>query len=199
MITYLVGFKIITICWYNLKDRYLLQDQTIEIIWTLVPVFILVIIAYPSLQALYLLDDPIIRDLTIKSTGHQWYWSYEYPDFTEIEFDSYIINLRASKRLYRLCETDNSLVLPINTQIRIITSGADVIHAWTVPSIGVKADAVPGRLNQIIFSLDRRGVFYGQCSEICGANHRFIPIKLEAIPLNYFFNWVINYNNLKIS
>ena len=173
------------------------QNQTIEIVWTILPVFILIIIASPSLKALYLLDDPFSPNLTIKTIGHQWYWSYEYSDFPDIEFTSYIIPLRDLKiGSIRLLETDNNLILPVNNQIRMIIRASDVIHSWTIPALGVKADAVPGRLNQIMFSLKHVGVFFGQCSEICGANHRFIPIKLESTPIKNFINWVNNYNSL---
>nr|YP_009515480.1 cytochrome c oxidase subunit II [Trinorchestia longiramus]AYB71591.1 cytochrome oxidase subunit 2 [Trinorchestia longiramus] len=190
LITTLVATSMSFICFYKLTNRYLLQNQTIEIIWTTCPVFILLLIALPSLKTLYLLDDPFAPNLTIKATGHQWYWSYEYSDFPEIEFDSYMLPDTSNTNMPRLLETDNSLVLPTHTQIRVLTTGADVIHAWTVPSLGVKADAVPGRLNQMMFSINRVGMFYGQCSEICGSNHSFMPIKIEAVPMKYFINWV---------
>jgi cytochrome c oxidase subunit 2 len=192
LITTLVISRILFISYFKLTDRFLLQNQIIEIIWTTCPVFILLIIALPSLKTLYLLDDPFNPNLTIKAIGHQWYWSYEYSDFPKIEFDSYIIPSNEAATINRLLETDNSLVLPTQTQIRVITTGADVIHAWTVPSLGVKADAVPGRLNQMMFFINRVGMFYGQCSEICGANHRFIPIKIEAVPIKYFINWIFS-------
>lgn len=172
-----------------------MQDQTIEIIWTVAPVFILLAIAAPSLKVLYMLDDPFNPSLTIKAVGHQWYWSYEYSDFPDIEFNSYIIPSEDSRLTdSRLLETDNNVVVPFNTQIRVITTAADVIHSWTVPSLGVKADAVPGRLNQVIFSANRTGILYGQCSEICGANHSFIPIKIEIVPIKVFVNWLNNLN-----
>lgn len=191
IITTLVGLNIVFICLYKLTNLHLLQHQTIEIIWTIFPVFILIGIARPSLKALYILDDPFSPNLTIKAVGHQWYWSYEYSDFPDLSFESYILpnrDLRISDS--RLLETDNSLVIPIFTQTRIIITAADVIHAWTIPALGIKADAVPGRLNQLIFSAKRPGIFYGQCSEICGANHSFIPIKIEIIPIKNFINWV---------
>lgn len=179
------------------SNRFLLQDQTIEIVWTVAPIFILFIIATPSLKVLYILDDPFSPNLTIKAIGHQWYWSYEYSDFPQVEFNSYMLPLEDTQLTdSRLLETDNNLVLPLNTQIRVITTAADVIHAWTVPALGVKADAVPGRLNQLIFSVKRPGLFYGQCSEICGANHRFIPIKIEVVPIENFMNWLNNLESL---
>lgn len=191
IITLLVGLNIVFICLNKLIDRNLLQEQTIETMWTILPVFVLIIIALPSLKLLYILDDPFTPKITIKTIGHQWYWSYEYSDFPNIEFDSYIKpqqdNILSEARLL---ESDNRVILPINNQIRIIVSATDVIHSWTVPALGVKIDAVPGRLNQISFIANRPGIFYGQCSEICGANHRFIPIKLEIISTKDFLKWV---------
>lgn len=126
--------------------------------------------------------------------GHQWYWSYEYSDFQKINFDSYIIPIdKINPNEFRLIEVDNRIVLPIKTQIRIIISASDVIHSWTIPSLAVKADAVPGRLNQANFLLNRPGLFFGQCSEICGTNHRFIPITIERISPIFFINWIKNY------
>nr|YP_010252266.1 cytochrome c oxidase subunit II [Grandidierella taihuensis]QTX95224.1 cytochrome c oxidase subunit II [Grandidierella taihuensis] len=194
IMTILVGFNMGTIMKYKLTDRFLLHNQTIEIIWTTVPIFILLSVAAPSLKALYMLDDPFSPSLTIKTIGHQWYWSYEYSNFQDLEFNSYMIPVEDLKNTdNRLLETDNNVILPFNTQIRMVVTAADVIHAWTVPSLGVKTDAVPGRLNQIMFSIKRPGFFYGQCSEICGANHSFMPIKLEVTPMEVFTSWVKNY------
>lgn len=169
----------------------LYEGQIIELIWTIIPALILVFIALPSLRALYLLDEVKTPAITIKTIGHQWYWSYEYSDFPNIEFDSYIIprnDLNPSE--FRLLEVDNRTVIPFNTQIRLLVSAADVIHSWTIPSIGIKVDALPGRLNQLrMFSL-RPGLLYGQCSEICGANHRFIPIVLEVVNPIDFVKWI---------
>lgn len=195
LITTLVGLNLVFIIGYKLTNRHLLQEQTIEIIWTLAPVLILFIIALPSLQTLYLLDDPFSPNLTLKAIGHQWYWSYEYSDFPNIEYDSYMAPTRP-RSPYRLLETDNSVVLPTNAQIRIITTATDVIHAWTVPALGVKADALPGRLNQIICRINRPGIFYGQCSEICGTNHRFMPIKIEAAPIETTIQWLKTFNSM---
>nr|AAZ05553.1 cytochrome oxidase subunit II [Cyamus ovalis] len=191
MITALVATNMALMFVNSVFDRYLLQNQMIEMIWTVTPVFILFVIAIPSLKVLYLMDDPFSPNLTIKSIGHQWYWSYEYSDFPDMEFNSYMLpseDLKSSDA--RLLETDNSLVVPVNSKVRVITTSADVIHSWAVPSLGVKADAVPGRLNQIMFSTTRTGLFYGQCSEICGANHSFMPIKMEVVPMNVFSSWL---------
>lgn len=171
----------------------------VERIWTIIPAVILIQIALPSLLLLYILDESIDRSLTIKAIGHQWYWSYEYSDFwfqknnSFLEFDSYIIPLQdLEPGNFRLLDVDNHTIAPIKTHIRILISSADVLHAWTVPSLGVKADAVPGRINQVKFIRQRPGIFLGQCSEICGANHSFIPIVIESVSSKAFINWIIN-------
>lgn len=195
LITTLVGYFIISLTLNTFVNRYLLDGQLIEIIWTVFPALILVTIALPSLRLLYLIDEVTEPALTIKAIGHQWYWSYEYSDFSNIEFDSYIVPEDSLKEgEFRLLEVDNRVILPYLTQVRVLVRAADVIHSWTVPGLGVKADAVPGRLNQLNLLFNRPGVFYGQCSEICGANHRFIPIAVESITPSDFLNWVSNYS-----
>nr|YP_003204722.1 cytochrome c oxidase subunit II [Bivetiella cancellata]ACF04816.1 cytochrome c oxidase subunit II [Bivetiella cancellata] len=193
MIISLVGYAAVSLMSNKFTCRSLVEGQEIETIWTVVPAVILVFLALPSLRLLYLLDEVGDCSLTVKSVGHQWYWSYEYSDFLNIEFDSYMI---PSNELelgdFRLLEVDHRVVLPTETDIRILVTSADVIHSWTVPSLGVKADAIPGRLNQLSFFIKHSGVFYGQCSEICGANHSFMPIVLEAIPLENFMKWVVS-------
>lgn len=176
----------------------LLEIQIVEWVWTLIPAVLLLQIALPSLLLLYILDETVDRILTVKTVGHQWYWSYEYKDFwsadsnINLEFDAYIIPTSELRdEMFRLLDVDNRTVIPIHTQVRVLISSADVLHSWTVPSLGVKADAVPGRLNQVKFIRQRPGLYYGQCSEICGANHRFIPIVVESVELNTFLNWVI--------
>lgn len=191
IITILVGYLIITLFFNKLTNRFLLEGQTIELIWTILPAITLVFIALPSLRLLYLLDEIDNPSITLKSIGHQWYWSYEYSDFLNVEFDSYIIPTNElNLDSFRLLDVDNRTVLPINTQIRVLVTAADVLHSWTVPALGVKIDATPGRLNQTNFFINRPGLFFGQCSEICGANHSFIPIVIESIPINYFINWI---------
>ena len=171
--------------------RNVLEAQEVETIWTILPAFILLFLAFPSLRLLYLMDEISQPAVTIKTIGHQWYWSYEYRDFLNLEFDSYIISTSdLSNEQFRLLEVDHRVVLPIGVEVRILVSSADVIHAWTIPSLGVKVDAVPGRLNQIGFTSNRPGVFYGQCSEICGSNHSFIPISVEFVDHNTFINWI---------
>nr|UBI44041.1 cytochrome c oxidase subunit II [Leptomithrax sp. QNL-2021] len=188
-----VGFLLSSVLINTFINHYTLENQTIELIWTSIPAIILIFIALPSLRLLYLLDEVNNPMLTLKTIGHQWYWSYEYSDFLNVEFDSYMIpskDLEPSS--FRLLDVDNRTVLPMNTQIRIIISAADVIHSWTIPSLGVKADAVPGRLNQSSFLINRPGLFFGQCSEICGSNHSFMPILIESVSTNSFLNWIIS-------
>lgn len=195
LITTLVGYFMISLTLNTFVNRFLLDGQIIEIIWTVFPALILVAIALPSLRLLYLIDEVAEPALTVKAIGHQWYWSYEYSDFSNIEFDSYIIPEDSLKEgEFRLLEVDNRVILPYLTQVRLLVRAADVIHSWTVPGLGVKADAVPGRLNQLSLLFNRPGVFYGQCSEICGANHRFMPIRVESISPSHFLKWVSNYS-----
>lgn len=158
----------------------------VEIVWTVVPIVVLLFLAIPSLRVLYYMDD-IDPYLTFKAIGRQWYWSYEVMDF-DLEFDSYIVS---SPELgeFRLLDVDHRLVLPVQKNVRGLVTGGDVIHCWALPSVGVKADAVPGRLNQVNFNVIRSGVFYGQCSEICGANHRFMPIVVEGLSSVLFLSW----------
>jgi cytochrome c oxidase subunit 2 len=191
IITILVRYVIINLFFNTYINRYLLSGQIIEIIWTILPAIILIFIALPSLRLLYLLDEINIPSIRLKSIGHQWYWKYEYSDFNNIEFDSYIIQQTdISANNIRLLDVDNRIIVPINLQIRILVTANDVLHSWTIPRLGIKVDATPGRLNQTNFIINRPGLYYGQCSEICGANHRFIPIVLERINLKYFINWI---------
>nr|UOU85242.1 cytochrome c oxidase subunit II [Rhagio lineola] len=196
MITILVGYLMFMLFFNKFTNRFLLHGQTIEIIWTVLPAIVLMFIALPSLRLLYLLDEINEPVITLKAIGHQWYWSYEYTDFLNLEFDSYMIPTNElSNENFRLLDVDNRIVLPMNSQIRIIVTAADVIHSWTIPTLGVKVDGTPGRLNQTNFLINRPGLFYGQCSEICGANHSFMPIVLESIPSNYFIKWITQMNN----
>nr|YP_009671894.1 cytochrome c oxidase subunit II [Laomedia healyi]QCX31754.1 cytochrome c oxidase subunit 2 [Laomedia healyi] len=191
LITTLVGFMMSSLFFNSLTNRFLVENQNIEIVWTILPAIILIFIALPSLQILYLLDEVNNPSVTLKTIGHQWYWSYEYSDFLQVQFDSYMIpSSDLPEDGFRLLDVDNRTVLPMNTQIRVLISAADVIHSWTVPSLGVKADAIPGRLNQVSFMINRPGLFYGQCSEICGANHSFMPIVVESVSINHFLNWI---------
>nr|WDE81081.1 cytochrome oxidase subunit 2 [Setophaga tigrina] len=164
--------------------------QVIELVWTILPAMVLVMLALPSLRILYMMDEINEPDLTLKAIGHQWYWTYEYTDLKELTFDSYMIPT-ADLPLghFRLLEVDHRVIVPMNSTIRVIVTADDVLHSWAVPSLGVKTDAIPGRLNQTSFLASRPGVFYGQCSEICGANHSFMPIVVESTPLPDFENW----------
>nr|AFG29110.1 cytochrome c oxidase subunit II [Pherbina coryleti] len=191
MITIMVSYIMLSLGFNPFINRFLLHGQLIEVIWTIFPAIVLLFIALPSLRLLYLLDEINTPSITLKSIGHQWYWSYEFSDFMNIEFDSYMI---PSNDLplngFRLLDVDNRVVLPMNSQIRILVTAADVIHSWTVPALGVKVDGTPGRLNQTNFLMNRPGLFYGQCSEICGANHSFMPIVIESVPTVNFIKWI---------
>lgn len=187
-------------CIFFFKDKKISENfvhgTTIEIIWTIIPALILIIIAIPSFALLYSMDEIIDPIITLKIIGHQWYWSYEYANSSELNslnFDSYMIptsDLELGQ--LRLLEVDNRVVLPINTHIRLIITSSDVLHCWAIPSLGVKLDACPGRLNQLNLFIKREGVFYGQCSEICGINHGFMPIVVEATSMINYINWLEN-------
>jgi cytochrome c oxidase subunit 2 len=175
--------------------------NNLEIFWTVIPAVILFFLAIPSLRLLYFSDELVNPKLTLKIIAHQWYWSYEYNLLkNQTTFDSFIVpeqNLTSGD--FRLLAVDHRAILPINTVVRLIISSADVIHAWTVPNLIVKLDAIPGRLNQISLKILYPGVFYGQCSEICGANHSFIPISVEAISPSTFLQWLKKLFNIQDS
>lgn len=183
----------------NLIFRKWSHASQLEIIWTFIPAGVLLLLAVPSFNLLYSLDELIDPSLTLKVIGHQWYWSYEYSDFATLEegvtslaFDSYMVSTSdLSSGAFRLLEVDNRVVLPIKTHIRLLVTAADVLHSWAVPSFGVKIDACPGRLSQVSLFLKRSGVYYGQCSEICGVNHGFMPIVVKGVSLSKFVKWII--------
>nr|AJP33410.1 cytochrome c oxidase subunit II [Protosalanx chinensis] len=190
LISTLVLYIIVAMVSTKLTNKYILDSQEIEIIWTVLPAVILILIALPSLRILYLMDEINDPHLTIKALGHQWYWSYEYTDYEDLGFDSYMIPTQdLTPGQFRFLEADHRMVVPAELPIRVLVSAEDVLHSWAVPALGVKMDAVPGRLNQTAFIASRPGVFFGQCSEICGANHSFMPIVVEAVPLKHFENW----------
>ena len=167
------------------------HNTVIEMLWTVVPVLILVIIAIPSFKLMYYMDRVPNPDMTIKVTGHQWYWTYEYPDQSGLSFDSNIIpeaDLKPGQK--RLLDVDNPLVVPVDTMIRVYVTGTDVIHSWFVPSFGVQEYAVVGRLNESWMKVERPGVYYGECNQICGINHAFMPIKIEAVSKDDFEHWL---------
>nr|ARH54782.1 cytochrome c oxidase subunit 2 [Trigonopterus sp. 8 AH-2016] len=195
IITIMVGQMMLSMLFNKYSYRLLLEGQFIEMIWTILPAIILVLIALPSLRLLYIMDEIYNPITTIKVIGHQWYWSYEYSDYKNLEFDSYMIPTNELKPFnFRLLDVDNRMVIPFNSQIRIIVTSLDVIHSWTIPALGVKIDGTPGRLNQSNFNLNRTGLFFGQCSEICGANHSFMPIVVESISPEFFIKWINSTN-----
>nr|YP_010586227.1 cytochrome c oxidase subunit II [Himalopsyche eos]UZZ43989.1 cytochrome c oxidase subunit II [Himalopsyche eos] len=195
IITVFISYLMLNLFFNKFIDRSLMQEQSVEMIWTLLPALALLFIAFPSLHLLYLMDENNAPSLTLKAIGHQWYWSYEYSDFHEMKFDSYMIpQNEMSLNSFRLLEVDNRTTLPMYTQIRMIITATDVIHSWTVPALGVKIDGTPGRLNQGSIFIVRPGIFFGQCSEICGTNHSFMPIMIESVMPNFFINWVKNFN-----
>ncbi|MDE0242583.1 MAG: cytochrome c oxidase subunit II [bacterium] len=168
------------------------HNSLLEVIWTGIPALILIVIAIPSLRLLYDQETlPVAEpDLTIKITGHQWYWSYEYPDYDGLEFDAYILgDDELAEGQPRLLATDTTVVVPTDTYIRLQITSEDVIHAWALPAAGVKMDAVPGRLNEIWMKLEQPGMYYGQCSELCGLNHGYMPIMVEAVSEAEFGTW----------
>nr|YP_010032712.1 cytochrome c oxidase subunit II [Dermestes lardarius]QOW08033.1 cytochrome c oxidase subunit II [Dermestes lardarius] len=193
MITVMVGYLMASLFFNTHNFRYLLESQSLEIIWTILPAITLIFIALPSIRLLYLLDEIINPMISIKTIGHQWYWSYEYSDFKTIEFDSYMKPMNELKKSdFRLLDVDNRMTIPLMSRVRMMVTAADVIHSWTIPTLGVKIDATPGRLNQVSFSSKRPGLMFGQCSEICGTNHSFMPIVLESISINFFIKWLMN-------
>jgi heme/copper-type cytochrome/quinol oxidase subunit 2 len=179
-----------------ISHKYLTHGTLIELIWTITPAIILILIAFPSFKLLYLMDEVSDPSMSILAEGHQWYWSYQYPDFLTsddefIDFDSYIIpESDLEEGTLRLLEVDNRVILPELTHIRLIVTSGDVIHSFSCNSLGIKADAYPGRLNQISLFINRTGVFYGQCSEICGILHSSMPIVIEAVSLEKFLGWL---------
>jgi cytochrome c oxidase subunit II len=167
------------------------HNTLIEIAWTLIPIMILMFIAVPSFKLLFYQLNVPSADLTVKATGKQWYWSYSYPDNGEFEFDSLMLKEGERKQGQpRLLAVDNEMVVPVNKTVRVITTGADVIHSFTVPSFGIKIDAVPGRINETWFTATREGVYYGQCSELCGKDHAFMPIAVRVVSEQAFSAWV---------
>lgn len=189
-----------TYIFYHKKNPVASQithGTVIEIIWTVTPSLILMVIAVPSFALLYSIDEVIDPSLTLKVVGHQWFWSYEYSDYSaklnkNVQFDSYML---ASDDLsigeLRLLEVDNRVVLPIKTHVRVLITSGDVLHSWAIPSLGIKMDACPGRLNQVSMFIKREGTFFGQCSELCGVNHAFMPIVVDGVNIQKYITWVL--------
>jgi cytochrome c oxidase subunit 2 len=205
--TIVIGTVVVWMLYFIIKnfDREINKIPTkfthsslLEIIWTIIPAVILVFIAVPSFSLLYSLDELIDPSVTLKVIGNQWYWSYEYSDYTgfvsddnDLCFDSYMISTNDLEiGTFRLLEVDNRIVLPINTHIRLLITAADVLHSWAVPSFAIKVDACPGRLSQASLFIKREGVYYGQCSEICGVNHGFMPIVVKGVNVNSYIVWL---------
>jgi cytochrome c oxidase subunit 2 len=187
---FVLALLVVVVVKFNAKSNPVPSRTThntlIEVAWTLIPVLILVGIAVPSFRLLFQELDIPKADLTIKVTGKQWYWSYAYPDNGKFEFDS----LLAQDKQPRLLGVDNEMVVPVNKVVRIQTTGADVIHSFAVPSFGIKIDSIPGRLNETWFKATKEGVFYGQCSELCGKDHAFMPIAVRVVSDQEFASWV---------
>jgi cytochrome c oxidase subunit II len=167
------------------------HNTLVEIAWTIIPIVILMVIAVPSFKLLFFQLNIPAADLTVKATGKQWYWSYNYPDNGQIEFDSLMLKEGERKEGQpRLLAVDNEMVVPVNKTVRVITTGADVIHSFAVPSFGIKIDAVPGRINETWFKATREGVYYGQCSELCGKDHAYMPIAVHVVSEQAFAAWL---------
>jgi cytochrome c oxidase subunit 2 len=167
------------------------HNIAIEIIWTVIPIILLVVIAIPSFRLLKMAEQIPPADMTVKVVGSQWYWTYEYPDHENITFDSYMIqDADLQPGQIRLLEVDNRIIVPQGSTIKFLITAADVIHSFAIPSLGLKTDAVPGRTNEAWTKIDKLGVYYGQCSEICGVNHGFMPIALEVVTKEEFKKWV---------
>lgn len=191
IIIIIILYIIIYLILNKFNDKFILHNNIIEIIWTIVPITILIFLAIPSLKILYLTDEILKPVITIKIISHQWYWKYEYRDFQNLEFDSFIITYEYIY-IFRLLDVDIRIVVPYQCEIRLLCTSNDVIHSWTVPSLGIKVDCIPGRINQTNIYLKRPGLYYGQCSEICGMNHSFIPIVVERTQRTNFINWLKN-------
>lgn len=193
MVLFLIVSFLTVVFWVTLTNKNLnlniLTREFLEIIWTSLPVFILLFLAVPSIQVLFIIEEVISPLLTIKIIGNQWFWTYEYSDLVTVKFDS-VIN---KSKIFRLLEVDKTLILPISTQVRLLLSSNDVIHSWTLPSFGLKIDANPGRLNIGSLYSYRAGYYYGQCSEICGVDHSFMPIKVGFSSLGWFKNLIKQY------
>lgn len=186
-VTYLFGAIIVT----SKIDKYTIDSHLLETIWTVVPMIILLFMAFPSLYLLYLMEDISNPSVTVKVVGHQWYWEYQYSNsWLNYTFDSYIVHEKSNMPLFYNLDVDNRLVLPTLSNIMFLVTSADVIHSWTVPTLGIKTDAIPGRLNYLSTRVPFSGVYYGQCREICGSNHRFMPIVVEFVPASHFVNYL---------
>ena len=166
------------------------HNTLVEVVWTVLPILILIVIAVPSFRLLYFQRVLPEAEMTVKAVGYQWYWGYEYPDHGDFAFDSYMLDDANRGDQPRLLATDTAMVVPVDTTIRVVVTGADVLHSWAMPAFGLKMDAVPGRLNEVWFKAEKTGTFYGQCSELCGIRHAFMPIRVEVVEREVFDRWV---------
>lgn len=188
-VTYIFLYVIST----SYLDKYTMDSHILETVWTVLPMVILLFMAFPSLYLLYLIEDVSSPSISVKVVGHQWYWEYQYSNsWFNYGFDSYIVYEKDNAPLYHCLDVDNRLVLPTLTNIIFLVTSADVLHSWTVPSLGIKTDAIPGRLNYLSTITSFSGVYYGQCREICGSNHSYIPIVLEFIPTKEYLDYIYN-------
>nr|AOY39114.1 cytochrome c oxidase subunit 2 [Chelonarium sp. BMNH 840450] len=187
MIATLVGLNMIVLIKNKMQDKKMKENEIAEATWTSLPLLALILIGSPSIHTLYLTEEPYLPSMAAKVTGNQWYWTYEYPGMKE-PLESYM--KLSNNHEFRLLDVDNRFKLPTLTPINIYTTALDVIHAWTIPSMGIKTDATPGRLNMMKFSILKSGLLFGQCSEICGANHSFMPIVVECTPKKEFLKWM---------
>nr|UZT67479.1 cytochrome c oxidase subunit 2 [Endecameris sp. ZJUH 20220006] len=188
LITMLILMTIINMFLNNIINLNI-ENQLIEFIWTIIPMIMLIFLAIPSTKILYLMDEMYSPIMSIKCIGHQWFWTFEYPDFSLNSMEMYM-NKEIKMNSFRLLDVNSRIILPLNIQMRLITTSDDVIHSLAMPSLGLKIDAIPGRLNQINLFTSRPGLFFGQCSEICGANHSFMPINFEITNSNLFIKWI---------
>nr|BCO16584.1 cytochrome oxidase subunit 2 [Crossobamon orientalis] len=190
LISTFVLYIIVLLITTPLSNTGTMNAHMLETVWTVLPAIVLVLVGLPSLRILYMMDEISNPHLTIKAIGHQWYWSYEYTDYSTLTFDAYMLQAPdLPNGGARLLEVDHHTVIPTNSPTRMLISAEDVLHSWAVPALGIKTDAIPGRLNQTTLLTTRPGLFYGQCSEICGANHSFMPIVVESAPLAAFEDW----------
>ena len=193
---FVLGLLLFTVIRFNEKRNPTPSKTThntlIEVLWSVIPIFLLVVIGLFSLPLLYKSDDTVNADLTVKVIGRQWYWSYEYPDHGDFTFDAFVIpDDEIKEGQLRLLSTDENLVLPVGKKIRVLVTASDVLHAFAMPALGSKVDAVPGRTNEIWFDIDKPGMYYGQCSELCGSGHAFMPIAIQAVTQAEFDAWVV--------
>lgn len=176
----------------NPTPKQFTHNVMIEVIWTVIPIIILIVIAIPSFKVLYYNDRAENTEMTLKIVGNQWYWNYEYPDHGNIKFDSYMIpDAEITDDQKRLLSTDTQVVLPVDTNIQLLISAGDVLHSWTIPAFGVKMDAVPGRWNETWVNISKPGIYYGQCSELCGKDHAYMPIEIKAVSKQEFKTWAL--------